>query len=88
VSKDNIGWDIECGKTKYEIKARKNKNTGVILTANEYNAAGKSGRDYILWVFTAHRLSKKTIPQEFLHPTQTLKWKKHPIVEWRLRTAL
>jgi hypothetical protein len=82
VSKENKGWDIECGEGLYEVKGRKSSRTKIRLTQNEWAAAIRYKERYTLLRFTAvdERSLQRQSPEEFPNPAETLSWKKRPRV--------
>ncbi len=72
VHKLNYGWDIELDNIKYEVKGRKSKNTTIRLTQNEWNAAKKHKKQYVILLFTAanKKQLKKAEPERIANPTQ------------------
>lgn len=81
-----LGWDIECGAYKYEVKGRKSVSTTVRLTKNEWKAAKKYKKKYTLLLFTASTKEElsKAEPREITNPTQTEKWNIRLIREYLL----
>ena len=80
VSKENKGWDIECGEDLYEVKGRKSPRTKIRLTQNEWAAARKHEKRYTLLLFTAadERALQKQSPKEFPNPAETESWTETP----------
>lgn len=80
VSKENKGWDIECGEGLYEVKGRKSHRTKIRLTQNEWAAARRHKKRYTLLLFTAadERALRKQSPKEFPNPAETESWTEAP----------
>jgi len=71
-----VGWEIECGERKYEVKGRRTRATTIRLTENEYAQARKHRRHYMLLVFTAENEKElaKAEPKVIPDPTRTRDW--------------
>jgi hypothetical protein len=72
----SLGWDIECGDMKYEVKGRRSSMTVIRMTENEYKKALNHKEKYILLVFTAGSLAelKKCLPDKIPDPVRTRDW--------------
>jgi len=70
------GWDIEYGDDKFEVKGRKSSQTTIRLTENEWKAANKFGKRYMVLLFTAPTEKKlaKAEPRKIPDPARTEKW--------------
>ncbi len=80
VSHTACGWDLEHGAWKIEVKGRKTRATTIRLSFNEWQAAKKHDKNYMLMVFTAasNRVLRKSKPVRRPDPTQLLDWHEHP----------
>jgi hypothetical protein len=80
----HCGWDIECGDDKFEVKGRKSFGSMLRLTQNEWNAAKKLGKRYMLLVFTAPTKTKltKATPRKIPDPFRTATWKRKETVTY------
>jgi hypothetical protein len=78
----NLGWDIECDGEKFEVKGRKSGKTAIRLTQNEWKAAKKFGKRFIILVFTAPTPKKlnEAEPWRIPDPARTEKWNENVIV--------
>lgn len=87
VSRQNKGWDIECGKKLYEVKGRKSPKTDIRFTENEWKAAVKHGTRYTLLIFTAPSKAalRKAIPDRIPDPTHAREWRKRIVFEYFLQ---
>lgn len=67
----NKGWDISCGKWKFEVKGRKSDRTAIRLSQNEWAAAKKLKKQFTVLVFTAatKKALKSAVPQQFPDPS-------------------
>jgi hypothetical protein len=86
VAEKCFGWDIECGGVKYEVKGRRDSGNLVRLTQNEFKAAKKFGRNYVLLLLTAEneRELSKVNPELMPDPARTRDWSVHTIKEYHL----
>ena len=76
VSQLNMGWDITCGKERFEVKGRKTPATAIRLTQNEWRAAKLFKKHYTVLVFTAankEALGRAT-PVQIPDPCRTEDW--------------
>ena len=82
----NIGWDIECGEDKFEVKGRKTEAAAIRLTHNEWRAACQLKLRYTLLVFTAPTLDrlKRVRPVQIPDPTRTQSWARRVTYEYVL----
>lgn len=80
VSHKMLGWDLEHGKWKIEVKGRKSRNTAIRLSYREWKAAETHGRNYMLMVFTAATaaLLRRAHPRRTPNPAELLQWEPHP----------
>lgn len=81
-----LGWDIECGDLKYEVKGRHSPKAVIRPTENEYRQAKKHKGKYSLLVFTAESESelKKSMPETIPDPVRTREWKVREVKEYSL----
>lgn len=76
VANKNKGWDIECGDEVFEVKGRKSPGTLIRFTENEWKAANRLGKRYMLLLFTASDEKKLRCaqPAKFPDPANTESW--------------
>jgi len=76
VARLNRGWDIECGKDKFEVKGRKSAKTTIRFTANEWRAAKTLNKRYALLLITAPTIAKlaRATPLQIADPANTEEW--------------
>lgn len=86
VADRNLGWDIESGSYKFEVKGRKTTLTAIRLTENEWRAARKHKEKFTLLLFTAPTEAKlkKAKPQQIPNPTQSQQWRRRITYEYVL----
>lgn len=82
----NIGWDITCGNSKFEVKGRKSVRSAVRLSQNEWRAAKRFKKDYTVLIFTApsKEALHKTVPMQIPDPTKTETWTPRVMYEYIL----
>ena len=83
----NLGWDIECGGRKYEVKGRRAPATTIRLTQNEYGQARRHRGNYLMLVFTAQTPEElaKAQPEVIPDPARTREWKVRTVKEYMLQ---
>jgi len=81
-----VGWDIECGPRKYEVKGRRTPATVIRLTENEYSKAEEHKGQYLILVFTAETLEElaEATPEVIPDPTRTREWGVRTVKEYLL----
>ena len=87
VSTQCKGWDIECGKSLFEVKGRKSLNTTIRLTENEWKSAIKYWNRYTLLIFTAPSKQelRKSFPKRIPNPAQSEEWNRKVTYEYFLK---
>jgi hypothetical protein len=83
----NKGWDISCGKDKFEIKGRKSHRTAVRLSQNEWMAAKRLNKQYAVLIFTAGNKNdlQHAKPKQIVDPANNPEsWKKRAVYEYIL----
>ncbi|OGR41949.1 MAG: hypothetical protein A2X35_11625 [Elusimicrobia bacterium GWA2_61_42] len=82
----NVGWDITCGNSRFEVKGRKSPRSAVRLSQNEWRAAKKFKREYTVLIFTAptKEALQMTTPMQIPDPTRTESWTPRVMYEYIL----
>jgi hypothetical protein len=72
----NLGWDISCGESKFEVKGRKSRHTTIRLTQNEWSAATRFREKYTVLLFTASnkRALARAEPEQLANPAANPEW--------------
>lgn len=86
----NKGWDIDCGRDKFEVKGRKSLRSAIHLTSNEWLAARKLKERYTVLIFTAptKEVLERTSPVQIVNPTITESWQRRISYEFILEESL
>lgn len=84
VARDCLGWDIEVGDSKYEVKGRRTTKTAIKLTENEWKAARRHGKRYTLLIFTAATSAelRGAKPREVIDPARFGAWRTRRVLEY------
>ena len=82
----NVGWDITCGSSRFEVKGRKSARSAVRISQNEWRAAKKFKKEYTVLIFTAptKEALRQTVPMQIPDPTKTESWARRVIYEYIL----
>lgn len=86
----NMGWDIDCGRDKFEVKGRKLSRSAIRLTNNEWLAARTLKERYTVLIFTAptKEVLERTKPVQIVNPTVTESWQRRISYEFILEESL